>query len=502
MKPFRFSLIFAILASLACLLGLTWVLLSLISFKTAEKDLLASKSEQGHVLLAAFVNLLPPPSMNLAGSAAARFAEGLAREGDFAGITVVDSAGRPLYQLGEGGASDQGIAECLKTGVEVQAFSPDRSLVSRYAPIVSNGRVVGACRLSLSLSAEHARLTRSRHIFLAYFFLDFLLLLGFGAFLLSRAVVVPIRRLLAATERIAAGDYAHPVHVPGSAEIALLAESFNDMLETLRSKDEAVATYVRSLEKANEELKSAREETIRTEKMASLGLLAAGMAHEIGTPLAAIMGYAGILHEELGSDAEKADYLRRIEDDCARIDRMVRSLLDYARPAPARNEPVELARLVAASAELLAGQGVFKRVDLVLDLGEDLPPVTADRHQLQQALINLMINARDAMPSGGRLVLRLTRESAGSDSARQWLRLEVTDSGEGIAPELLPKVFEPFFTTKQPGKGTGLGLAIVARVIEACGGRIDVTSVEGEGTTFTVLLPAAGAGSDRQRGWG
>ncbi|HEY6007555.1 MAG TPA: ATP-binding protein [Geobacteraceae bacterium] len=493
MKSVRFSLIFAILASLACLLGLTWVLLSVISFKTAEQDLLAVKSEQGRVLLGAFVRLLPASPIDFSGVAAVRLAEGLSRERDFAGLAVFDREGRLLFQWGDGDKADAGILETLRRGKEGFVLSDDRRFIRRYAPIIAGDRIAGACRLSLSLDAEHARLQRSRNLFLAYFVLDSLLLVGFGVLLLSRVVLVPIRRLLAATERIAVGDYTHPVHVPGSVEIADLAEAFNSMLETLRSKDEAVATHVMSLEKANRELQSAREETLRSEKMASVGLLAAGMAHEIGTPLAAIMGYAELLQDELAQDPEKSDYVQRISADCARIDRLVRGLLDYARPAPSGSEPVDLAQLISATVELLSGQGVFKRIRVTLDLAEGLPPVNADRHQLQQVFINLLINARDALPGGGTLAVRGTVAPAGERRVTEWVRIEVMDSGCGILPAHQAQIFEPFFTTKEPGKGTGLGLAIVARIIDACGGKIGVNSTPGKGTTFTLLLPAAGS---------
>jgi signal transduction histidine kinase len=493
-KPFRFSLIFVILSSLACLLGLTWILLSLISFKIAEKDLLTQKGEETRVLIAAFVHLLPEnrAADGIALSAAARFADGLARESAFGGITLFDAEARPLFQRGSVPPTDPAVAAATRSGADNVVFSGDR--VSRYHPLRDGrGTVTGLCRLTLTLGTEHERLKRSRHLFLSYFLLDSILLLGLGSFLLSRAVVVPMKKLLGATERIAAGDYAHPVHVPGSAEFATLAEAFNRMLETLRSKEEAVATHVASLERVNRELQHAREETLRSEKLASVGLLAAGMAHEIGTPLAAVMGYVEILRDDLREDAEKADYLRRIGDDCSRIDRIVRELLDYARPARPCNELVELPRLVGACVALLEGQGAFKSIGIVQESAEGLPPVCVDRHQVQQALINLAINARDAMPGGGTLKLRVLREEEGAGE-RPWLKMEVSDTGSGIAPDELDRIFEPFFTTKEPGKGTGLGLAITARIIDGCGGRIKVRSTPGEGTTFTILLPAADQG--------
>jgi signal transduction histidine kinase len=524
MKPFRFSLTFAILSSLTCLLGLTWILLSLISFKTAEQDLLAQKNDEGRALLATFVSVLPVSLADLdEASPAGRFAATLARQQDFAGLLVVDAQGRTVYELADTRGVDPQLLTTLRKGGGTYAFSPDRRFVSRYTLLRDNSGIVGAARLSLSLAGEHDRLKKSRHIFLAYFVLDFLLILGFGSYILSRIVVVPVKRLLVATERIAADDYSQTVHVPGSAEIADLAESFNMMLKALRDKRDEVESHVQSLEQANRELQTARAESIRSEKMASVGLLAAGMAHEIGTPLAAIIGYAGILREEFTADPAKADYLRRIEADAGRIDRIVRDLLNYARPAPVYHEDIEVAVLLAETVDMLKSQGVFKVVEPVLAVAEGLPPLVADRHQVQQVLINLFINARDAMPGGGTLEISAAAGEFRPDGrgatlmsaphlgrrrddfqgvfhspfpsgsgVRPRVVIEVRDTGEGIAEENLGRIFDPFFTTKEPGKGTGLGLAISARIVDSLGGRITVASTRGKGTSFTVWLPVKG----------
>ncbi len=527
MRPFRVSLTFSILASLASLLGLTWILLSLISFKTAEQDLLAQKNEEVRVLLGSFIGVLPDNLTGLAtsGAAAGRFADRLARERDFAGLLVVDSQGKMVYGFSDEMGVDARLRETLKSGAESSIFSGNGLIVSRYAPIRSGDRVTGAARLSLSLVGEQERLKRSRHIFLAYFVLDFLLLFGFGSYLLSRIVVVPVKRLLTATERITAGDYSHAIKVPGSAEVAELAEAFSLMQEALRSKQEEAGTYVRSLERANSELQTAREETLRSEKMASVGLLAAGMAHEIGTPLASIIGYTGILRDELRDNPANEDYLRRIDEEAGRIDRIVRGLLDYARPTKANYEDVDLGLLVAGTLELIADQGAFRSIETSLRMESGLPAVHADRHQLQQVLINLFLNARDAMPRGGMITISARRGEfmagrensppdastirmgrrkedfnrafgapfTASGAAIPCVRLEIRDTGEGIAPENLVKVFDPFFTTKEPGKGTGLGLAICARIVDTFRGRITVESTPGEGAAFILWLPVKGS---------
>ncbi len=520
MKPYRFSLTFAILASLAFLLLLTWFLVSLISFKTAENDLISQKNEEGRILLSSFINLLPVrPSYREEMSIAGRFAARLSAEKSFAGLTVIDEQATLIYALGNKRGVDARLRGVLKNGDESYVISGKDRSVSRYAPILSSGKITGAARLTLSLQTEYERLSRSRRIFLAYFILDFLLLLGFGSYLLSRFIVVPIRRLLSATERIAAGDLNHRVSVPGGAEIGDLAEAFNKMVVAIKEKRDDIERHVKSLEAMNRELQTARQEAIRSEKMASVGLLAAGTAHEIGTPLAAIMGYAGILREELRHDLEKADYLERIEAESERIDRIVRSLLDYARPMPSVFDTIDVGEVLHSTFRMLEDQGALNKIKKSIETGESLAPVRVDRHQLQQVFTNLVINARDAMPNGGMLTIRVVMDEYGSGFERgaasipcmtmgrrksdfggaftalflegaTFIKIEIGDTGEGIDAENLGRIFDPFFTTKEPGHGTGLGLAICARIIDSFGGRITVESEKGRGSRFTVWLPA------------
>lgn len=483
MKLFRFSLTFYILSALSTLLVLTWILLSLISFNTAEKDLLEQKGEEGRLLLSSIVLLLPRPlGPPESGTPAARYIEHLRNDRGFGGLLVVDSAGRDIYAVSDTGGPDAAVLNVLRSGRGSFHVSADARTARCYQAIMEQGRAIGAARLTLSLLPEQERLRGSRNLFLAYFVLDFMLLLVVGSYLLSQTVVVPIRRLLSATRRIAAGDLSGTIRVPGSTEVSELSDAFNSMVVALREKREEVEEKVASLNRANREIIEARGEAIRSEKMASVGLLAAGMAHEIGTPLAAIMGYSGILAEELSGDPEKSDYLRRITEESHRIDRIVRGLLDYARPRGVQAEEVEVLPLLEKVVELLAAQGVLKYLQVSVEVEPGLPRLHADPYQLEQLLINLTMNAKDAMPNGGELHLK-------AKSAGDFVVIEVADTGHGMPQEHLHRVFDPFFTTKEPGKGTGLGLAIAARIAESCGGRLTVQSELGKGSRFTLKLP-------------
>jgi signal transduction histidine kinase len=368
--------------------------------------------------------------------------------------------------------------------------SADGAAILCVTRVLRNGSVAGNAGLILSLSAEKARLGRSRQLFMAYFAIDFILLLGFGSFILSRIVVTPISRLLSATEKITGGHYGHQVRVSGSAEMARLAESFNDMSSTLLQKEQEVNGHVAALEKANADLRHAREEAIRTEKMASIGLLAAGMAHEIGTPLASIMGYAELVAGEPLDNCTIQDYARRISSDCSRIDRIVRGLLDYSRPRSSVVEPCDIRELVMKTIEMLKHQGAFKGVSITTSCDGPLPDASVDPHQLQQVLINLILNSRDAVSTDGKITIRVNGTVKPSGSGKpDGMRIEVLDNGCGITEEHLNRIFDPFFTTKPPGKGTGLGLAISARIIEGFGGKIAVQSQQGKGTGFSIWLP-------------
>jgi len=494
---FRLNLTVSILAFLSCLLLLTWLLFSLLAFKTAANDLYSQKAEHARMLLSTFVNQLPdvipnyPEGMLALNSSAAIYAQKLSEDASFIRLTLLDSNGNPVFSVGRDGVSIfqpfAGQSQLRDGG----GISKDGVVLVRVTPVTRNGVVTGSAGLSLSLIAEQGRLERSRQLFMMYFAIDFVLLLGFGSFILSRIVVSPINRLLTATDKITGGQYGQQVRVSGGAEMVRLAKSFNEMSATLQQKEYEVSGHVAALEKANSELHQAREEAVRTEKMASIGLLAAGMAHEIGTPLASIMGYSELISGEPLDNGTIQDYARRISHDCGRIDRIVRGLLDFSRPRNAVVESCDILALVERTVQLLSEQGALKGIYVTVACEQPVQAVHVDPHQLQQVLINLALNSRDAMPAGGELAIRIEPDDGCrkvGEAGCQGVRIDVLDSGSGISREHLSRVFDPFFTTKEPGKGTGLGLAISARIIEGFGGRIDVRSMPGAGTCFSIWL--------------
>ena len=502
MKTYRPGLTVSILAFLSCLLLLAWFLFSLFAFRTAANDLYALKLRHAKMLLTTFVSQLPdsipafPDGLLPQNNPAVVHALALAEDPEFGRLTLLDINDKYIFSTGKEKIDVYAPFSGSLKNESGSSFMADGSAVALVTPIIRNGVPVGKAGLLLPLAAEQEKLDRSRQLFIAYFALDFVLLLGLGSFILSRIVVRPVNKLLAATEKITEGHYGQHLSISGCSELSLLAEAFNTMSERLQQKDNQVKSQVTALEKANSELRQAREETLRSEKMASIGLLAAGMAHEVGTPLSSIIGYAELLESDLTDSEILRDYAARISKESNRIDRIVRGLLEYSRPHSSNIEPVLIPPLVRDTLDLLSQQGALKQVTLSTRLDGSLPPVLADPHQLQQVLINLLLNSRDAAPDDGKIGVRMRLAGVTEDN-RKYLCLDVMDNGCGIPEANLKSIFDPFFTTKPPGKGTGLGLAISARIMEGFGGRITVRSSHGKGSCLTMWLPLAEGHNDR-----
>lgn len=232
--------------------------------------------------------------------------------------------------------------------------------------------------------------------------------------------------------------------------------------------------------------KALERQLLHAEKLASVGILAAGVAHEIGNPLAAIGGYAQLLDSEDTSPEERREFAQAIAEQTDRINRIIRDLLDYSRPSQYVGQPVDVNQAIDSVLNMFFTSKRMAQDNLAIhrDLARDLPKVNMDRDQLQQVILNIVINASHAMSGGGKL-------SIGTENIDGWVRIDFADTGPGITPDKLKLIFDPFFTTKPPGQGTGLGLSICDRIVSAAGGRIEAASKPGKGTTFTVMLPPA-----------
>lgn len=349
----------------------------------------------------------------------------------------------------------------------------------------------------------------------------------FGRWLVRSRILHPLDRMVAEAEAIAEGDYERRIPAAESEEIGRLSRSMNHMAERLIRHQRELAANIESLERTNRELTEARDELIRSEKMASLGQMAAGVAHEIGNPLAAIMGNVDLMRRRAeGVQLELADATL---EQVRRIDRIVSGLVDYSRAREARVRPIDVNDVVRKTLKLMASQPRFNGVEVATALAHGLPSVAADPYQLEQVLVNLLLNAADAMADGPERQVRVTTthsrfeapvlvptrrrdDPPGIDYSHRRrfnqpdrvprrnlfrtgdriVEIGVADTGPGIAPEHIDRIFEPFMTTKEPGRGTGLGLAVSARLIDGMDGTIRARNTDGGGALFTIMLPGAG----------
>jgi PAS domain S-box-containing protein len=287
--------------------------------------------------------------------------------------------------------------------------------------------------------------------------------------------------LNASVMRDRAGD------IIGTVLVATDLREMRRLLVEARAAAAAERAQAAERAKAYRELKSIQARLIQSEKMSSLGRMAASVAHEINNPLGAIVIFSCLLLEKTPEDFPGRKKLETIVREASRCRDIVRSLLDFARPGAGARHRTDLNTVVRAALDLLQNQPIFKDIEVILDLSPTPVEVICDSSQIQQAFTNLLVNAAEAISGRGQITIRNWR-----DASRQMAAVSFTDTGCGISPESLEQIFEPFFTTKQEGHGTGLGLTIVYGIIERHGGTIKVDSRLGQGATFTVWLPEKG----------
>ena len=299
------------------------------------------------------------------------------------------------------------------------------------------------------------------------------------AFYLSRLLTVPIKELARTARKIGEGNLAVTVPVLTRDEIGHLARAFDEMRRQLKDLYENLEKKVNE---RTQELKQAQFQILHQEKMASLGLMAAGIAHEIGNPLTSISSVIQLMKRRL-KDPRNQQEMDAILENINRISRIVRELVDFSRPTSEELQPTDVNRVIQSAVGIMRYDRRAKHIVFHVDLDPSLPPLTLVADQLQQVLINILVNALDAMETRGQdLYVRSRRQN------RQVI-IEVQDTGVGIPEEALSRIFEPFYTTKEVGRGTGLGLTVSYGIIRKFKGDIQVESKVGKGTTFRIILP-------------
>jgi len=290
------------------------------------------------------------------------------------------------------------------------------------------------------------------------------------------------------TKRIASGDLENALKIESKSEIGELANSFNRMTKDLAKAQEELKEWSKVLEKRVEdrtrELKKTQEQLVQSEKLASLGKLAAGIAHEINNPLTGILTYSSLLLKEHKDNPQMKEDLEIIVNETTRCRKIVKGLLEFARQTEPSKAPADINKVVEETLSLLETQALFQNIKIEKRLKKGLPDVMMDTDQIKQVFMNIIINAAEAMSQGGTLTIQ-----SDSDPQKKFAKVCFIDTGPGIPEENLSKIFDPFFTTKRSGKGTGLGLSVSYGIIQRHDGFLEVKSQLGKGSTFTVKLP-------------
>lgn len=387
----------------------------------------------------------------------------------------------------------QEVGEAILERGEVwvnRAFVVRDWYLSAYEPIRdSSGEVVGILYVGV-LEQYYAQIRDQVIIsFFAIAGLGFLMILVVTYGIMGN-ILRPIDEMALAARRIAKGDFSQHVSTGRGGEVAVLAESFNTMAESLRVMRDDIAAWGRTLEEKvrerSQEVLDIQARMARAERLASVGMLSAGVAHEINNPLGGILALTSLSLEEIPADDPNRENLEEVVRQAERCKAIVKGLLAFSRQSVSSPEPVDLGHAATDALGLVRSQAAFFNIELRMELDGDLPPVMADRSELQQVLLNIIVNAAQAMEEQGRMTIA-TRAVDGS------VEVSVADTGKGIPPEQVDHVFDPFFTTKDEGQGTGLGLSIAYGIVSKHGGTISVESEVGVGSTFTVRFPQAPA---------
>jgi signal transduction histidine kinase len=560
MNRVQMSLRTKVVLSLTFLMASAMLLIGMVMLKVNQRDLIQAKVEQGFLLKSSLEQLLTSPLNSSRGkidlSKSSSLLDGFQGEPLETmtrwQITVTDQNGLVVYPRPEQQPNDQRplpeLQRVIRLEMERVSFSPSHKSfwqqlpqkIILAAPLAHDRKIVGALRLESSLADVSQSLARSRKLLFFYVVLDILILVAFGTYMFSKLVVKPVQQLVQTAEGFQEGDEIPDVSAGEQNELGKLAQALNAMLQRLAENKDELRQHVISLEQANLELKRAQQEVIFSEKLASVGRLAAGIAHEIGNPIGIVLGYLELLQRKDIDEAERLELIDRMSTEIQRINQTIKQLLDFSRPSPGERETIPVHPLIRETMTVLEHEFRKQEIEVVFELTAESDTVFAKADQLKQVFLNLMVNAADAMeatnerPQGGQLRINtrsfagesLVKKDSGSKPLRRstdpiaadfshlrrihgttedrWIEIQFVDNGVGIAQEDQKKVFDPFFTTKEAGKGTGLGLSVSIQIIEALGGRMALNSRAGEETVVSITLPVSEqeAETSRQRAAG
>jgi signal transduction histidine kinase len=430
--------------------------------------------------------------------------------GTWSALLFVNTAGRHLYALsnetytlsdlttGTGMVLRTGNGYREDLGVAWGTFWWHSRAILVAVPIGNNGQVLGAMASIVPLAPLYDKLRQYNKPVLVYILFNTVVLSFIGLYRIFRIYLRPIDRLIRQADVYGLDEDLFFTFRQEDNELNRLSSALNRMLQRIAEDKQKLQESVTSLERANTEIKRAQNEIIRAEKMASVGRLAAGIAHEIGNPIGIVLGYLDLIKQPDLAREELDDFARRAEKEIQRINTVIRQLLDLARPKEGVARMVAVHEVIQDIAQVMSHQPMMAAIRLKTRLEAVHDQLWADGDQLRQVFLNLLLNAVDAIRAAARLgdgVIHIatTSEDGAGPEAEKRLTIRFQDNGEGIAPDQIDNIFDPFYTTKEPGKGTGLGLAVSYMIIQKLGGSISVKSQPGQGSTMVIHLPLKNA---------
>jgi len=352
--------------------------------------------------------------------------------------------------------------------------------------------ILGFIEADLSLGLIDEALLKQRLALTAYVILFVIFISLFVGIIIYKIISKPVQTLVSEMEKVAAGDLDHSVPITSIDEMGVLAKAFNSMIKDLKEARDQSDKWTQKLEeevaKKTAEIERTHANLIQTEKLASLGRMAAGVAHEINNPLTGVVTFSHLLKKQFepGSDADKD--INVIIEQSERCSKIINNLLTFARATPSEKGEVNINDILSRTIFMIKNQAKFHHIKFDIDLDDRQFVIKGDNSQFQQIFLNMFINAADAMNGRGTITVN-TRSI--KEESKEFVEIEFTDQGCGIKEEDMSKLFEPFYTTKPVGKGTGLGLSVSHGIAKHLGGHIKVKSTVGKGTSFFVRLPLA-----------
>jgi len=496
---------------LAILLGVAMLLTDFVMIIIAQRDLVRAEISKGYMIISEVENNIFRTSEGNASLSPAyleRLVESVKTAG-FICAVVQDKNKRIIYSGGSNCLLTDEMKALTRQSVEsskkMTRFSgtawgvlwmQDRYLIIS-APLFKNGSVEAGAGILLELEHIYRILRRSQEVLFVYLIVNLFILTVAGLYLISNIAVKPVQRMAGRAEEFRGEDELFFMYGDKDNEFDKLSKALNRLLKRISEDKGKLQASIRSLEKVNMDLKQAEKDVIRAEKMASVGRLSSGIAHEIGNPIGIVIGYLELLKQKDIPDDEKNEYIKRAGDEINRINIIIRQLLDFSRPSDEKPKIIGAHEILKDIADIVKYQPFMSNIEIRLSLEAEKDKVLADSNQLRQILLNLIINAADAISSSqnklnGRFMMTsevINETNAEAINGRSTLKISFTDNGSGIPDESIGNIFDPFYTTKEPGKGTGLGLFVCFTLIDGMGGKIKAQSREKEGTTMMIYLP-------------